>query len=77
LRDLFQGISTCNLTGSNQNGLKRRIASRQIKNAECFRIPKNLKIFVSVAIENGFLQNEYDNTADTHLLRKVYNVPSL
>jgi hypothetical protein len=45
-------------TGSNQSGLKSRIASRQFKNAECFRIPKNPKIFVSVAIENGFLQNE-------------------
>jgi hypothetical protein len=46
------------LTGSNHNGLKRRIASRHFKDAECFRMPKNLKIFVSVAVENGFLQNE-------------------
>jgi hypothetical protein len=45
------------LEGSNQSGFKRRFASRQIKNAECFRIPKNPKIFVSVAVENGFLQN--------------------
>jgi hypothetical protein len=45
-------------TGSNQSGLKSRIASRQLKNAECFRIPKKPKIFVSAAVENGFLQNE-------------------
>jgi hypothetical protein len=43
--------------GSNQSGRKRRFASRQIKNAECFRMPKNLKIFVSVAVEND-IQNE-------------------
>jgi hypothetical protein len=53
-----QGISTCNLMGSNQSGRKRRFASGQSKNAECFRIPKNTKIFVSVAVEMHFLQNE-------------------
>jgi hypothetical protein len=45
------------LAGSNNSGRKRRFASRQIKNAECFRMPKNLKIFVSVAVEND-IQNE-------------------
>jgi ornithine carbamoyltransferase len=54
-----QGISTCNLTGSNQSGRKRRFASRHIQDAGCFRIPKNTKIFVSVAVEMHFLQNEY------------------
>jgi hypothetical protein len=44
--------------GSNQSGRKRRFASRYIQDAECFRIPKNSKIFVSVAVKNGFLQNE-------------------
>jgi hypothetical protein len=44
--------------GSNQSGRKRRFASRHIQDAECFRIPKNSKIFVSVAVKNGFLQNE-------------------
>jgi hypothetical protein len=47
--DAFRSKST----GSNQNGLKRRIASRHIQNAECFRIPKNPKICVSVAITNA------------------------
>ena len=42
------------MTGSNNSGLKRRFASRHIQDAECFRIPKNIKIFVSVAIENAF-----------------------
>jgi hypothetical protein len=41
------------LTGSDNNGLKRRIASRHFQDAECFRMPKNPKIFVSVAIENA------------------------
>jgi hypothetical protein len=49
------------LTGSDNSGLKRRFASRHIQDAGCFRIPKNTKIFVSVAIENGYLQNEYEN----------------
>jgi hypothetical protein len=44
--------------GSKHNGRKRRFASRHIQNAECFRIPKNSKIFVSVAVEMHFLQNE-------------------
>jgi hypothetical protein len=39
--------------GFYQNGFKRRIASHQIKYAECFRIPENPKIFVSAAIENA------------------------
>jgi hypothetical protein len=42
------------VTGSNNNGPKRRFASRHFRNAECFRIPKNPKIFVSPAIENAF-----------------------
>jgi hypothetical protein len=46
------------LEGSNHSGLKRRIASRHFQDAECFRIPKNPKIFVSVAVEMHFLQNE-------------------
>jgi hypothetical protein len=45
------------LAGSKHNGLKRRIASRQFQDAECFRMPKNPKIFVSVAVEND-IQNE-------------------
>jgi hypothetical protein len=56
-------------TGSNNSGLKRRIASRHFRNAECFRIPKNLKIFVSVAIENHFLQNESQNSETSLPLR--------
>jgi hypothetical protein len=40
--------------GSKHNGRKRRFASRHIQDAECFRIPENPKIFVSVAIENAF-----------------------
>jgi hypothetical protein len=46
-----QGISTCNLAGSKHSGRKRRFASRHIQDAECFRIPKNPKIFVSAAVE--------------------------
>jgi hypothetical protein len=48
-------------TGSKHNGLKRRIASRHFQDAECFRIPKNSKIFVSVAVEND-IQNESQNS---------------
>ena len=64
-----QGFSICNLTGSNQSGLKRRFASRHIQDAECFRIPKNTKIFVSVAVEMHFLQNEYDNKRKLFILK--------
>jgi hypothetical protein len=39
--------------GSNNYGPKRRFASRHIQDAECFRIPKNPKIFVSDAIEKA------------------------
>jgi hypothetical protein len=55
--------------GSNQSGRKRRFASRHIQDAECFRIPENPKIFVSVAIENHFLQNESQNSETSLPLR--------
>jgi hypothetical protein len=45
--------------GSNNSGRKRRFASRHFQGVGCFRISKKPKIFVSVAVENGFLQNEY------------------
>jgi hypothetical protein len=57
------------LTGSNQSGRKRRFASRHIQDVGCFRIPKNTKIFVSVAVEMHFLQNESDYTETSLPLR--------
>jgi hypothetical protein len=44
--------------GSKQSGRKRRIASRHFRNAECFRIPENPKIFVSAAIENALFTKQ-------------------
>jgi hypothetical protein len=60
---ISQQVTLSSTSGSsNISGLKRRFASRHFQDAECFRIPENLKIFVSVAIENHFLQNESQNS---------------
>jgi hypothetical protein len=50
-RGISHQVTLSSASGSsNHSGRKRRFASRQFKNAECFRIPKNSIISVSVCI---------------------------